>query len=562
MGDLAFVRPTQKALRHLVDKTPLTEKLLSRPPFQYIRSIVASVIRSTGYMANLFSNADLYSKELVNKEFKLLFLRNVIAAVEQTLNRTVEAKPGKIIAGLEPEVTNKFLQDLAEAAIKHRSRRKSQERETITEHAESGSKKESKGVMAKPHVNDKPTAAKGHEKDKGKTSKNKPAFNVDISKEALANKGKEVMENNKRPERPKVTSDYATQKEKLRRPERPKVISDQATEKEKLRNERRRSSTDKRKEEQMKQLDAVMVQRTVSVTPKDTIPTQAHEPADVEQQEAENEEAAPVTPPAMLPSKVASDFSMHDEIKPQMGLESSEASALVPKAMAVPREEEPPKRPPSRPSTARTAPPRVVSVIVEEPPIGINTSKPAKSPDILSSEAVLGENDEGTDLWGTVVPTERTAANGGTPEDGGRLVHKILETKRQLEEQVPLTDQSRGYLMVTDDEELIRIKQLTAKLMQMVQQFARNVQATSSNFGLLVESAQNLDKEWQGYRKETEALIKRLEEIKQQDDPVEASLNEQLLKLDQDIEKRLHISYALRRRLLENEAKLCKLLEQ
>ncbi|CDW54622.1 TRAF3 interacting protein 1 [Trichuris trichiura] len=559
MGDLAFVRPTQKALRHLVDKTPLTEKLLSRPPFQYIRSIVASVIRSTGYMANLFSNADLYSKELVNKEFKLLFLRNVIAAVEQTLNKTVEAKPGKIIAGLEPEVTNKFLQDLAEAAIKHRRRKKSQEKELVTEHADSGNKKESKAVMAKPCVNDKPTTEKGYEKDKGKVSKNKPAFDVNISKETIANKGKGVMENNKRHERLKDSSDYATEKE-LRRTERSKIISDQATEKEKFRNGRRRSSTDKKKEEQTKQPDAVMARRAASITPKDTALTKAQEPLVVEQKEAEDEEEAQTTLPAVLPSEEVSDFSMFDVLKPQV--KSSEASALKPKVIATPTEEEPPKRPPSRPSTARTAPPRVVSAIVEEPPVGINTLKPAKTQVIPSSEAVMGENDEGTDLWATVVPSERIIANGGTPENGGRLVHKILETKRQLEEQVPLADQSPGYFMVTDDEELIRIKQLTAKLMQMVQQYAKNVQATSSNFGLLVESAQNLDKEWQGYRKETEALTKRLEEIKQQEDPVEASLNEQLSRLEQDIQKRLHIIHTLRRRLLENEAKLCKLLEQ
>uniref|UniRef100_A0A5S6QHS8 TRAF3-interacting protein 1 N-terminal domain-containing protein n=1 Tax=Trichuris muris TaxID=70415 RepID=A0A5S6QHS8_TRIMR len=540
MGDQDFVRPTQKALRHLVDKTPLTEKLLSRPPFQYIRSIVASVVRATGYMANLFTNDDLYTKEIVTKEFKLLFLRNVIAAVEQTLNKTVEAKPGKIIAGLEPEITNKFLQDLAEAATRYRSRRRSREKAVVQEHAQLGSKRESKGTVAGSKVNGRLSVPKEHGKDKRKQSKDSSGLIEKSSKEAMTKKGKEILENGKRRDSSGSSSLPATGKEKHK-------------------NARRRSSIDKRKEAHRNQRDTIVAQPTVPIATVEASPTEVEEPIGQEIEKTDSDEEL-IKRSVPLASNVASNFSTSTEAKPS-DPENVALDSFVTRPIPVaPAGDDQLKRPPSRLSTARTAPPRVVSKVVEELPAGSSKATGALEAD--SSKALLDDHDEGPDLWGTAAPVAHVSSNDASMEGGGRLVHKILETKKQLEEEALLTSQPTGYLMVTDDEEAAQVRKLTTKLMQMIQQFAKSVQTTSSNFGLLMESAQNFDKEWNGYRKETEKLAKRLEELKQQDDPVETSLNEQLVQLDSDIEKRLRIFYALRKRLLENEAKIYKWLNQ
>lgn len=107
---------TQKLLGELISRPKLTEKLLERPPFRFLHDIITEVIKVTGFAVGLYTSDELDSAKVTEKQQKVNFLDKAIKLVGTQLNTLVEAKALKIVAGLDPQVTNVFLQLLAVAA--------------------------------------------------------------------------------------------------------------------------------------------------------------------------------------------------------------------------------------------------------------------------------------------------------------------------------------------------------------------------------------------------------------------------------------------------------------
>ena len=72
--------------------------------------------RNTGFAQGLFDATETDSGKVKDKESKTAWLAKIIACVGLALDEKVTARPLKIVAGLEPEHTNAFLQQLARAA--------------------------------------------------------------------------------------------------------------------------------------------------------------------------------------------------------------------------------------------------------------------------------------------------------------------------------------------------------------------------------------------------------------------------------------------------------------
>ena len=62
----------------------------------------------------------MVSSNVKGKEAKLAFLSKFISHIEDVLGISVDVKPSKIVAGLEPEKTRYFLQLFIVAATVHR----------------------------------------------------------------------------------------------------------------------------------------------------------------------------------------------------------------------------------------------------------------------------------------------------------------------------------------------------------------------------------------------------------------------------------------------------------
>ncbi|GLD98120.1 hypothetical protein PINS_up006817 [Pythium insidiosum] len=106
---------TKDMIEKIISKPKMAVKLLSKPPFRFLHDIVSEITRVTGFAEGLYSGEELDSNAIKEKQPKIDYLNKIIACVSCHLNVEIDAKPAKIVAGLEPEDTNKFLQLLAVA---------------------------------------------------------------------------------------------------------------------------------------------------------------------------------------------------------------------------------------------------------------------------------------------------------------------------------------------------------------------------------------------------------------------------------------------------------------
>ncbi|XP_078010734.1 LOW QUALITY PROTEIN: TRAF3-interacting protein 1 [Phascolarctos cinereus] len=113
----SVVKRTQEALGKVIKKPPLTEKLLNKPPFRYLHDIITEVIRMTGFMKGLYSDSELKSDNVKDKDAKISFLQKTIDVVMMVSGEPLSVKPARIVAGHEPERTNELLQAIGKCCL-------------------------------------------------------------------------------------------------------------------------------------------------------------------------------------------------------------------------------------------------------------------------------------------------------------------------------------------------------------------------------------------------------------------------------------------------------------
>ncbi|XP_068803844.1 TRAF3-interacting protein 1 isoform X14 [Struthio camelus] len=113
----AVVRRTQESLGQVIRKPPLTERLLSKPPFRYLHDVITEVIRVTGFMKGLYTDFELKSDNVKDKDAKISFLQKAIDAVVLVTGEPLSVKPARVVAGHEPEKTNELLQAIGKCCL-------------------------------------------------------------------------------------------------------------------------------------------------------------------------------------------------------------------------------------------------------------------------------------------------------------------------------------------------------------------------------------------------------------------------------------------------------------
>ncbi|XP_067994241.1 TRAF3-interacting protein 1 isoform X2 [Melanerpes formicivorus] len=113
----AVVRRTQDSLGRVIRKPPLTDRLLNKPPFRYLHDVITEVIRVTGFMKGLYTDFELKSDNVKDKDAKIIFLQKAIDAVVMVTGEPLSVKPARIVAGHEPEKTNEFLQAIGKCCL-------------------------------------------------------------------------------------------------------------------------------------------------------------------------------------------------------------------------------------------------------------------------------------------------------------------------------------------------------------------------------------------------------------------------------------------------------------
>ncbi|XP_055734978.1 TRAF3-interacting protein 1-like isoform X6 [Salvelinus fontinalis] len=113
----SVAKKTQDTLGKVIKKPPLTEKLLSKPPFRYLHDIFSEVIRTTGFMKGLYAETEMKSDNVKDKDAKIAFLQKALDVVMLVNGEPLSVKPARIVAGHEPERTNELLQAIAKCCL-------------------------------------------------------------------------------------------------------------------------------------------------------------------------------------------------------------------------------------------------------------------------------------------------------------------------------------------------------------------------------------------------------------------------------------------------------------
>ena len=116
MSQPEIIEKTRSLLAQHVKTTPLTDKLLSRPPFKYLHDLIMEVCTVSGYAGDLFEDRERDASQVADKDSKIAFLSKLIDRVSRDSGVEIVAKPAKIVAGLDADDTNAFLQAFAMAA--------------------------------------------------------------------------------------------------------------------------------------------------------------------------------------------------------------------------------------------------------------------------------------------------------------------------------------------------------------------------------------------------------------------------------------------------------------
>ncbi|XP_011261052.1 TRAF3-interacting protein 1 isoform X1 [Camponotus floridanus] len=160
------IKKTQDLLGKYFKKPPLTEKLLRKPPFRFLHDIITAIIKETGFLKGLYTDEELNSDNIKDKEAKLAFLTKLIDVVKLISGANLMVRASKIISGQEPTKTNDLLQAIGKCLDK-----KVSSVEAIEHYKKNLEKKKSKSTIKdetskKPAPRQASQTRKSSEKDK------------------------------------------------------------------------------------------------------------------------------------------------------------------------------------------------------------------------------------------------------------------------------------------------------------------------------------------------------------------------------------------------------------
>ncbi|XP_054686305.1 TRAF3-interacting protein 1 isoform X3 [Grus americana] len=158
----AVVRRTQESLGRVIRKPPLTDRLLSKPPFRYLHDVITEVIRVTGFMKGLYTDFELKSDNVKDKDAKISFLQKAIDAVVMVTGEPLSVKPARVVAGHEPEKTNEFLQAIGKCCLNKLSSDVAVKRILAGERVDAKGKPPSSKSRDKESRDSKPEEQKSH----------------------------------------------------------------------------------------------------------------------------------------------------------------------------------------------------------------------------------------------------------------------------------------------------------------------------------------------------------------------------------------------------------------
>ncbi|ELU00184.1 hypothetical protein CAPTEDRAFT_220815 [Capitella teleta] len=510
--DPKVVKRTQDSLGKIIKKPPLTEKLLGKPPFRFLHDVFTSVIKASGFMKGLFTETEMNSENVKDKESKILFLQKAIDMVSLVVGKPLAAKPSRIVAGLEPDRTNEFLQALADAVNKKVNNAEYVERIL-------------KGSGDPPPASKPPRKEKEKERDHSSDKRHKDRDEKkhrDGSRER-DKRDKREKSHDRRDRSRDGHRDRGKEERRKKREERDEEPPPDA------------GSPD----DSLLNGETGLHQESKPPSPKKPPPTSNTRRRRPEETNADEEE-------------------QHRRDKERSARNANIGEDDIPPQVAAAR-----KMP--RPSSARPAAPRVKKNEPEPadnimigsgnvPNLIVDTKDDSDSDE---EETFLTNKDEED-----IAPmSQHEASKVDEDEDHGGLVKKMLETKKELEGPQKRTEIERSHMSdATKRKEREMVQKEIDRLRGSIQTLTRSVNPLGKILDFVQEDLDSMQKElemWKRENKQNAIALQREESITESSiDPLKAQLGE----LDQAIFDQLDVIAAVKSNIHKNSDKIHKML--
>lgn len=528
--DPRIVKKTQDTLGKIIKKPPLTEKLLSKPPFRFLHDIITSVIKTTGFMNGLYKEEELNSENVKDKDSKIAFLQKAIDFTAMVTGKSLSVKPAKIVAGHEPEKTNEFLQCLAAAINKG------------VDNDEYVAKMTKGGGEPKEEKRDK--SKEGSREDRKKRdSEDKKDRDKSASREKSRERHRDKEDRHK--DREDRHRDKEDKKDRHRDKEsRHKDKDDDKEDRHKDREERHREKKERRKHQDEES--------------KENDPSQMNG----EKEEGPTKLARPSSAKGSRRRREGRRHSSDEEDEPPKTMMATEGGDdnLPPQVSA--------SRSLARPSSARPAPPRRKQEVMEnEPAMRLGSGKPSNVI-VDGGRDSEEEEDETFMVEETAAPQEPEQApppqqDEDEDEDHGGLVKKMLETKKELESgsQVKKTEIERP--KITDAQRMKQRQQVQKeidKLRVSIQTLTRSANPLGKVMDYVQEDLDSMQKELQRWKQENKEHALELKRERSITDKAIEPLRAQLTEVDQAIKDQLDLIAAVKSNIIRNDQKIDKML--
>ncbi|KAK2178911.1 hypothetical protein NP493_525g06005 [Ridgeia piscesae] len=571
--DPKIMKKTQDTLGKIIKKPPLTEKLLSKPPFRFLHDIITTTIRQSGFMKGLFTEQEMVSENVKDKDSKIAFLKKAIDFVVLVNGTSLAVKPTKIVAGHEPDKTNEFLQALATAINKKVNNEEYVKKLLKGDDAPvpSGGKKEREREQSSDR------------KKRGKDGEDKRASEKDVRRhrgreERSADKGREhsrtrAQNGEREPEKEEKRSsrDKKGDHRKDRR-ETERHIRDEDKEKDRDGDRRKRRDSRQRGDEKEKE-------------PRPSKDAGMEEPATMMNQE--KEESAEELPAARIPRPSSAKGSRRrhgheDELQRQQQIQREKELSMAGDGAGYTiqgDEDLPPQvvasRRLPRPSSARPGPPKpkkTEPLPVEASLISGSSNVPNL---IIDKDHDSDDEDDGfiskEDDHDQPPPDLHEMASKVDEEDGehGGLVKSMLEKKKELEggsqqaggkhgrkteiERPQVNDMARR-----KERELVQRE--IDKLRGSIQTLTRSVNPLGKIMDFVQEDLDSMQKELDMWKRENKQNATELHREQNITDTSIEPLKAQLTGLDQAIADQLDLIAAVKSNILRNDERVEKML--
>ncbi|XP_024259349.1 TRAF3-interacting protein 1 isoform X5 [Oncorhynchus tshawytscha] len=579
----SVAKKTQDTLGRVIKKPPLTEKLLSKPPFRYLHDIFSEVIRTTGFMKGLYAETEMKSDNVKDKDAKIAFLQKALDVVMLVNGEPLSVKPARIVAGHEPERTNELLQAIAKCCLNKLSS------EEAVKRVLAGDKLDPKGKASSSRSQDKENR-EGRERQRDQVEKAIREHSAggweqkdpDLPKEQEGRLGDKEKERHRERERSKKSRDRDRTKDRGKDKSRDKNNErekDRERDKESERDRDREKSKDKelhrgRDRERDKEKDLDRDKRREKE--RELRHKQGEEKTKVpEKGDKKSDSPARIPRPSSAKGQrrwpkagaQQEEFDSEDGDTPlaqrPVPLENGDATDAVPAHMAH-------RRIP-RPSSARPAPPRVKtqeSYTDVTPAERLTSAKPPAA--VITEGKKLSEDEdeqfvvlEASPLPPDMPEMEPTVDLQGDENHGG-LVKKILETKKDFEtspSSPKSQDQTQSLVSeVSRKKERDLVSREIERLRSSIQTVCRSALPLGKIMDYIQEDMDAMQNELHTWRRENKEHGQALLHEQRVTDSAVEPLKAELAELEQLIKEQQDKICAVKSNILKNEDKIQKMV--